>query len=153
MRIFGSLIHGALFPRTRVYQDAQGKLIGTSTDVTPMLLLLGRMWGGMLWLYFIFTPLLAPVYFIFAHWYCRRYDSENMADNPDSWIEDKHNILKSHRNILIGWIIFMVWGYCVNWGQKDNTKESVPQITKEYNWDPATYVDPYKQYIDIQKGR
>lgn len=82
MRSLGSLFHGALFSGTRVYHAANGKFIGTSTDVTPWYLLIGRLWGYGLWLYLILLPLLAPIYFISANWYCRRYDAENMVEDP-----------------------------------------------------------------------
>lgn len=148
MRSLGSLFHEALFPKTRVYQDASGNFRGTSTDVTPWYLLIGRLWGVMLWLYIILTPLLGPVYFLFAHWYCRRYDAENMAEDPEGWPTEKKQILRNHRNILIGWIMFMVWGYCVDWGVNSSTsyyKEPEKNNT-EYTWDPYTYEDPYGQY-------
>lgn len=45
MRSFSSLVHNALFPSTRVYHDANGNYRGTSTDVTPWMLLIGRVWG------------------------------------------------------------------------------------------------------------
>lgn len=144
MRSFSSLIHAAIFPRTTVYQDSKGAFRGTSTDITPWCCLIGRIWGITLWLYVIMLPLLAPVYFIIAHWYCRKYNEENMAENPDGWPKEKTQILRNHRNILIGWMIFMLWGYCVNWGQNDYTKD-YESVVKEYQWDPSTYVDPYKK--------
>lgn len=121
MKSLSTLFHDALFSNTRVYKDSAGNFLGTSTDVTPWYLLIGRLRGIMLWLYIILTPLLGPVYFVFAHWYCRRYDAENMAEDPKGWPEEKRQILKNHRNILIGWIIFMVWGYCVDWGVNSST--------------------------------
>ncbi len=45
MRSFSSLVHDALFPSTRVYHDENGNYRGTSTDITPWMLLLGRIWG------------------------------------------------------------------------------------------------------------
>lgn len=151
MKSLSSLFHDALFPNTRVYQDSAGNFRGTSTDVTPWYLLIGRLWGGMLWLYIILTPLLAPVYFIFAHWYCRRYDAEYMAEDSVGWPQEKRKILKNHRNILIGWIIFMLWGWFTDWGVNSSTSYyKEPEKTKtEYHWDPDTYVDPYKQYKEI----
>lgn len=151
MKSFSSLIHDALFPRTRIYQDVNGNFQGTSTDVTPWFCLLGRMWGITLWLYIIMLPLLAPVYFIFAHWYCRKYNDENMAENPEGWPREKSQILRNHRNILIGWAIFMLWGYCVNWGQ-NGYSDNPPSTVREYKWDPATYVDPYKQYKETHES-
>lgn len=148
MRSFSSLIHNALFPSTRIYHDANGNYRGSSTDVTPWLVLIGRIWGIALWLYIILLPLLAPVYYVFANWYCRKYDAEFTKSDPESCPKEKTQILKSHRNILIGWIIFMVWGYCVDWGQNDfpykYTQPYQPQ--QEYHWNPDTYVDPYKEY-------
>ena len=64
-------------------------------------------------------PLLAPVYFVFAHWFCRKYDAEFTKEDPKGWPSEKKEILKNHRNILIGWIIFMVWGYFSDWGGDD----------------------------------
>jgi len=71
-----------------------------------------------------------------------------MASDPKGWPEDKKSILKNHRNILIGWIMFMIWGYCIDWGQNDLPyKYTQPsQHWKETTYDPDTYVDPYKQY-------
>lgn len=151
MKSFSSLVHGALFPSTRVYHDANGNFRGTSTDVTPWMLLLGRVWGFAVWLYIILTPLLAPVYFIFANWFCRKYDAEFMKEDPEGWPKEKKQILKNHRNILIGWIIFMVWGYCVDWGQNRlPCKYTQPsQHYQESTWDsehPELYQDPYGQY-------
>lgn len=145
MRSLSSLFHDALFAKTRVYNDSSGNFRGTSTDVTPWYILIGRLWGGMLWLYIILTPLLGPVYFLFAHWYCRKYDAENMADDPKGWPLEKKQILKNHRNILIGWVIFMVLGYCADWGASSPYKEPSSSTT-EYKWDPYTYEDPYGQY-------
>ncbi|MBJ2197558.1 hypothetical protein [Barnesiella sp. CU968] len=148
MRSMRDLIHDAIYPNTRVYHDANGNYRGSSTDVTPFLTLLGRCWGWMVWLYLVLIPLLAPVYFIFAHWFCRKYDAAFMASDPVGWPVEKKSILKNHRNILIGWIIFMVYGYCIDWGQNDLPyKYTQPsQHWKEATYDPDTYVDPYKQY-------
>jgi len=147
MRSFSSLVHGALFPSTRIYHDANGNYRGMSTDVTSWLHLLGRVWGFLIWLYIILLPLLAPVYFMFANWFCRKYDAEFMKEDPKGWPQDKKRILKNHRNILIGWIIFMVWGYCVDWGQGSSTSYyKGPNTTTEYEWDPYNYEDPYGQY-------
>lgn len=150
MKSLGSLFHDALFSKTRFYHDADGNFKGSSTDVTPWYLLIGRLWGWSLWLYIILTPLLAPVYFLFAHWYCKRFDAENTAEDPEGWQQEKRQILKNHRNILIGWIIFMLWGWCSNWGQPDYSKDAAPSyhIEKKTTFDPSTYVDPYKQYKD-----
>ena len=92
MKSFSTLLHNALFPSTRVYHDQNGSFRGTSTDITPWLVLLGRIWGGTLWLYLILTPLLAPVYFMFAQWYCKKYDAENMAEDPKGWPQEKRQI-------------------------------------------------------------
>lgn len=148
MRSLGSLFHGALFPGTRVYHDANGKFRGTSTDVTPWYFLIGRLWGYGLWLYLILLPLLAPIYFIFANWYCRRYDAENMAEDPKGWPKEKKHILKNHRNILIGWIMFMLLGWITEWGQNDFSREREPVNKTETlaPWGSPDYVDPYKQY-------
>lgn len=149
MKSLRSLFHDVLFPNTRVYQDSEGNFRGTSTDVTSWYLLIGRLWGGLLWLYIILTPLLGPVYFIFAHWYCRRYDAENKKEDPIGWPHEKRQILKYHRNILIGWIIFMVWGYCVDWGIESSASyNNVPTSTTNVTstWDPYNYEDPYGQY-------
>lgn len=146
MKSLGSLFHDALFPRTRIYHDANGNFSGSSTDVTPWYLLIGRLWGKLIWLYIILTPLLAPVYFLFAHWYCRRFDAENMAEDPKGWPEDKRQILKNHRNILIGWIMFILLGWFTNWGQEDYSKEPKQQVQVEQRapWGSPDYVDPYK---------
>lgn len=148
MKSLGSLFHDALFPRTRIYHDANGNFSGSSTDVTPWYLLIGRLWGKLIWLYIILTPLLAPVYFLFAHWYCRRFDAENMAEDPKGWPEDKRQILKNHRNILIGWIMFILLGWFTNWGQEDYSKEPKQQVQVEQRapWGSPDYVDPYKEY-------
>ena len=45
---------------------------------------------------------------------------------------------------------FMLWGYCVNWGRNDCPDDPAPTV-QEYKWDPATYVDPYKQYKETNK--
>lgn len=148
MRSFSSLVHGALFPSTRIYHDANGNYRGSSTNVTPWMLLIGRVWGFALWLYIILTPLLAPVYFIFAHWFCRKYDAEFTKEDPKGWPVEKKQILKNHRNILIGWIIFMVWGYCVDWGHdRLPYKYTQPYPNETHStWDPHNYEDPYGQY-------
>lgn len=151
MRSFSSLVHDALFPSTRVYHDENGNYRGTSTDITPWMLLLGRIWGILLWLYIILMPLLAPVYFVFAHWFCRKYDAEFTKEDPKGWPSEKKEILKNHRNILIGWIIFMVWGYFSDWGGDDlRDKYTQPSETwKESTWNPEhpeLYEDPYKEY-------
>ena len=148
MRSINSLFHGALFPRTSIIRDADGSFIGSSTDVTPWYLLIGRIWGGMLWLYIILTPLLAPIYFVFAHWYCRRYDAENLTKDPNGWPTERRQILRNHRNILIGWAIFMIWGYCADWGVNSATSyyKEPNKTNTEYKWDPYTYEDPYGQY-------
>lgn len=148
MKSFSSLVHGALFPSTRIYHDASGNYLGSSTNVTPWILLIGRAWGFTLWLYIILTPLLAPVYFIFAHWFCRKFDVEFSREDPKGWPAEKKKILKNHRNILIGWIIFMVWGYCVDWGQNRLPYEYTQPSPHETHstWDPHNYKDPYEQY-------
>lgn len=151
MRSFSSLVQDALFPSTRVYHDENGNYRGTSTDITPWMLLLGRIWGILLWLYIILMPLLAPVYFVFAHWFCRKYDAEFTKEDPKGWPSEKKEILKNHRNILIGWIIFMVWGYFSDWGGDDLPyKYTQPSETwKESTWNPEhpeLYEDPYKEY-------
>lgn len=128
MRSFSSLVHDALFPSTRVYHDENGNYRGTSTDITPWMLLLGRIWGILLWLYIILMPLLAPVYFVFAHWFCRKYDAEFTKEDPKGWPSEKKEILKNHRNILIGWIIFMVWGYFSDWGGDDFHTNTLNQV-------------------------
>ena len=94
MRSMRDLIHDAIYPNTRVYHDANGNYRGSSTDVTPFLTLLGRCWGWMVWLYLVLIPLLAPVYFIFAHWFCRKYDAAFMASDPVGWPVEKKSILK-----------------------------------------------------------
>ncbi len=146
MKSFSSLVHGALFPSTRVYHDANGNYKGYSTDITPILLIIGRVRGILLWLYVILTPLLAPVYFIVAHWFCRKYDADFMREDPDGWQRDKHQILRNHRNILIGWIIFMIWGYCVDWGQNSSTAyyKGPYKPQTEYTGDPYNHKDPYR---------
>lgn len=147
MRSLGSLFNDALYPGTRVYHDANGRFKGTSTDITPWYLLIGHLWGITLWLYIILLPLLAPVYFAFAHWYCRRYDAENMEEDPKGWPQEKKQILKNHSNILIGWIMFMLLGWFTNWGQPDYSKEpDRPSIEYTSKWGTSNYLDPYKQY-------
>lgn len=146
-----SLFQNALFPNTRIYQDANGNFKGSSTDVTPIILLLSRTWGIAVWLYIILTPFLAPVYYVFAHWYCKKYDAEFSKANPKEWSKEKKSILRNHRNILLGWIIFMLWGYCCDWGQNDLPyKYTQPSASKtEYNW------EPYKKdsYHDIYSNQ
>lgn len=146
MRSLGSLFSDALNPRTRVYHDANGNFSGSSTDVTPWYLLFGRIWGITLWLYIILMPLLAPVYFIFAHWYCRKYDAELTKEDPKVWPQEKRQILKNHRNILIGWIMFMLLGWFTNWGEPDYSKETQKTYPVESTWGTPDYVDPYEQY-------
>lgn len=138
MRSLSSLVYSALFPSTRVYHDANGNYRGSSTDITPWLVLLGRSWGILVWLYIILLPLLAPVYYIFANWYCYKYDSEFTEAAPKGWPKEKSQILRNHRNILLGWIIFMVWGYCVDWGQNDLPYEYTQPSThwEESKWEP-----------------
>ena len=92
MRSLGSLFHEVLFPGTRVYHDSNGNFRGTSTNVTPWCFLIGRLWGYGLWLYLILLPLLAPIYFIFANLYCRRYDADNMVEDPKGWPKEKKQI-------------------------------------------------------------
>lgn len=147
MRSLSSLVHSALFPSTRVYHDANGNYRGSSTDITPWLVLLGRSWGILVWLYIILLPLLAPVYYIFANWYCHKYDAEFTKADPKGWPQEKKQILKNHRNILIGWIMFMLLGWFTDWGQPDYSKESDnPSIEHTSKWGTPDYVDPYKQY-------
>lgn len=147
MRSLSSLVHSALFPSTRVYHDANGNYRGSSTDITPWLVLLGRSWGILVWLYIILLPLLAPVYYIFANWYCHKYDAEFTKADPKGWPQEKKQILKKHRNILIGWIMFMLLGWFTDWGQPDYSKESdSPSIEHTSKWGTPDYVDPYKQY-------
>lgn len=147
MRSLPSLVHSALFPSTRVYHDANGNYCGSSTDITPWLVLLGRSWGILVWLYIILLPLLAPVYYIFANWYCHKYDAEFTKADPKGWPQEKKQILKNHRNILIGWIMFMLLGWFTDWGQPDYSKESdSPSIEHTSKWGTPDYVDPYKQY-------
>lgn len=148
MRSIGSLFHDAIYSRTRAYYDANGNFSGTSADITPWYLLIGRLWGYSLWLYIILLPLLAPVYFAFAHWYCRKYDAENMVEDPKGWPQERRQILKNHRNILIGWIMFILLGWFTNWGQTDFSKKSEPKyhIETEAPWGSPNYIDPYKQY-------
>lgn len=147
MRSLPSLVHSALFPSTRVYHDANGNYCGSSTDITPWLVLLGRSWGILVWLYIILLPLLAPVYYIFANWYCHKYDAEFTKADPKGWPQEKKQILKNHRNILIGWIMFMLLGWFTDWGQLDYSKESdSPSIEHTSKWGTPDYVDPYKQY-------
>ena len=155
MKSLGSLFHDILYPRTRVYQDTNGNFRGTSTDVTSWYLLIGRLWGYSLWLYLILLPLLAPVYFVFAHWYWRRYDAENMAEDPKGWLQEKRQILKNYRNILIGWIMFMLLGWFTNWGQTDLSTKHNPTYQSETPtpWGSTDYVDPYKQYNENHKIR
>lgn len=118
MKPITDLIHDAMFPSTRIYQDADGNYAGSSTNITPFLILIGRFWGIALWLFIILTPLLAPVYFGFAHWYCNKYDKEFTEEDPKHWPEDKARILKHFNNIFWGWIIFMAWGLLTNWTGK-----------------------------------
>lgn len=147
MRSLSSLVHSALFPSTRVYHDANGNYRGSSTDITPWLVLLGRSWGILVWLYIILLPLLAPVYYIFANWYCHKYDAEFTKADPKGWPQEKKQILKNHRNILIGWIMFMLLGWFTDWGRPDYSKESdSPSIEHTSKWGTPDYVDPYKQY-------
>ena len=155
MKNLGSLFHNALYSKTRIYHDANGNISGTSTDITPWYILVGRLWGGMLWLYIILTPLLAPVYYAFAHWYCRKFEAENMAEDPQNWPRDKKQILKNHRNILLGWIIFMLYGWLTNWGQPDSSKDTTPDYNIENTipWDSPDYVDPYKHYKETHNIR
>lgn len=119
MRPFTDLVHDALFPHTRIYQDAEGNYAGSSTDITPFLLLIGRIWGILLFAFYVLTPLLAPVYYWFASWFCNKYDAYFMKEDPKGWPEDKKHILKNFRNIFWGWIIFMAIGFLTNWGQHD----------------------------------
>lgn len=102
MRSLSSLVHSALFPSTRVHHDANGNYRGSSTDITPWLVLLGRSWGILVWLYIILLPLLAPVYYIFANWYCHKYDAEFTKVDPKGWPKEKSQILRNHRSILLG---------------------------------------------------
>lgn len=116
MRPFTDLVHYALFPHTRVYQDAQGNYAGSSTDITPIILLLARCWGFLIFLFYILTPLLAPVYYWFANWFCNKYDEEFTKEDPKGWPIEKAQILKNFRRIFWGWIIFMAIGFATNFG-------------------------------------
>ncbi len=78
-----------------------------------------------------------------------------MANDPKGWPNEKRQILRNHRNILIGWIMFMLLGWFANWGQTTNTKEpdKYQHIEQSASWDPSNYVDPYKQYKETHKIR
>lgn len=118
MKSLVDLIHDAMFPSTRIYQDAEGNYAGNSTDVTPFLLLMGRIWGCAIWLFIILLPLLAPVYYLFACWFCHKYDAYFTKEEPETWPSEKANILKNFRKVFWGWIIFMAWGLLTNWTGK-----------------------------------
>ena len=74
----------------------------------------------------------------FANWYCHKYDAEFTKVDPKGWPKEKSQILRNHRSILLGWIIFIVWGYCVDWGQNDLPYEYTQPSThwKESKWEP-----------------
>lgn len=116
MKPFTDLVHDAMFPSTRIYRDAEGNYAGSSTDITPIILLIARCWGLAIFLFYILTPLLAPVYYGFAHWFCHKYDAYFMKEDPKGWPMDKARILKDFRNIFWGWIIFMGVGLATNFG-------------------------------------
>lgn len=144
MRSLSSLVHSAC-SRQREFTT-----MPTATIVVPARTSLhglffsdaaGAFWCGYTlfsYLYWILLPLLAPVYYIFANWYCHKYDAEFTKADPKGWPKEKSQILRNHRNILLGWIIFIVWGYCVDWGQNDLPYEYTQPSThwKESKWGP-----------------
>lgn len=119
MKSFTSLVHDALFPSTRIYQDANGNYAGSSTDITPWMLLIGRVQGVFLFAIYVLTPLLAPVYYLIATWFCNKYDTYFTKRDPKGWPAEKESILKKYRRIFYFWIAFMVIGFLTNWGYQE----------------------------------
>lgn len=119
MKSFTTLIHDAIFSPQAAFYDERGNYKGSAIDQTPWMLLLGRIWGIILWLYIILLPLLAPVYYGFANWFCNKYDAEFTKEDPKHWPQEKAAILKRYRTIFWCWIIFIALGFLCNWGQHD----------------------------------
>lgn len=141
-----SLIQGTLIPPTRVYRDSQGNFAGTSTDITPAMILLCRIWGYLYLLRIILIPLLAPVYLIFVKWYSVKFDKVNMKEDPKGWPIRKKKMLRKYTSIFILWCFWMLYGYLNDWQISDPDSyytqpvHHEPAPVYDYNgkkvWDP-----------------
>ena len=107
-----SLIQGTLIPPTRVYRVSQGNFAGTSTDITPAMILMYRIWGFLLFLRLVLTPILVPVYLLFVHWYCKKFDKENSKEDPKGWPIRKKKMINKYTWVFVlwcGWIAYVYW--------------------------------------------
>lgn len=105
-----SLINGTLIPPTKIYRDKNGNIIGTSTDITPSMMLFAKAYAYLYYFHIILIPFLAPIYFLAVRWYCNRFDAINMAENPTDWPTKKQRIKNRYTSILIIWIVYMAYG-------------------------------------------
>ena len=146
MRSWMSLIQGTLIPPTRVYRDSQGNFAGTSTDITPAMILLCRVWGFLIFLRLVLAPILAPLYLLFVKWYCVKYDRINTKEDPKGWPIRKKKMLRKYTSIFIIWCTWILYGYLNNWEIDDpyyyysEPKYHEPGPVYDYNgkkiWDP-----------------
>ena len=153
MRSWMSLIQGTLIPSTRVYRDSQGNFAGTSTDITPAMILLYRVWGFLIFLRLVLAPILAPVYLIFVHWYCKKFDKENSKEDPKGWPIRKKKMINKYTWIFVLWCGWIAYGYWTDWCVNDLPYEYTQPVKHpvdkiyDYNgrliWDVAT--SPYKK--------
>ena len=155
MRSWMSLIQGTLIPPTRVYRDSQGNFAGSSRNITPAMILLCRVWGLLLFLRLILAPILAPIYLIFVHWYCKKFDAQNTREDPKGWPIRKKKMINRYTWVFVLWCGWITYGYLNDWGVNDlpykYTQPSVAaeQYRREHGlphlyWDPET--STYKEY-------
>ena len=155
MRSWMSLIQGTLIPPTRVYRDSQGNFAGTSTDITPAMILLCRVWGFLIFLRLVLAPILAPVYLLFVHWYCKKFDTANTKEDPKGWPIRKKKMINKYTWVFVLWCGWIAYGYWTDWGVNDLSYEyTQPSVAAEQYrqkhglphryWDPET--STYKEY-------
>lgn len=116
MKPFSDLVHDALFAHTRYFYDEDGNYVGESVDVTPWMILIGRIWGWTLLIKIILTPVLAPAYYAFVSWFCNRFNKPLLKQYPKEWPSYRDKLLRKYRWVFWMWIFFIGYGFLHNWG-------------------------------------
>lgn len=122
MKPFADLVHDALYARTRIYTDKNGNYVGQSTDITPWMLLIGRVWGFLVFINIIGEIVFAPIYYAIVSWFCHKYDKQLTKQYPKEWPEMKKKKLFKYRWLFWIWVIFISYNALTGWGQSVDSK-------------------------------
>lgn len=108
-------IQNALFPNPHLeFFDKNGEYQGESINLMPLELLIGRVWGWMVFVWVMLMPFIGPLQYILVAYLCKRFDPYMTKHYKKAWDKQKKKILNWYTGLFWGWIIYLSIGILVH---------------------------------------